>query len=164
MPLVMLSITSCSGNRYLDRPDNTNLTYWITQKVNENDFDDCTYLPGWFGANEYLDGRYAAIEEEGSVVRAPEIHVTYRTSGYPDSIDDVAVTNIDITDQNIYVYGLTMNSTSEEIEKTMLEEGFKKNVGESGATSFTKNNIGFLFSLEKISILSSTTNQTGIIY
>lgn len=70
MPLVMLSITSCSGNRYLDRPDNTNLTYWITQKVNENDFDDCTYLPGWFGANEYLDGRYAAIEEEGSVVRA----------------------------------------------------------------------------------------------
>ena len=79
------AINGCSNsiNPYLERPIDTNLEFWITQKVTFDEFKDkgCTFLPGWFGADEYLDSRYQADISTG-IVRAPEIHVTYLVTGY----------------------------------------------------------------------------------
>ena len=51
-----LLLGACSSNKkdsdiYLDRPEDTNLEFWITQKVSFEDLDNkgCTYLPGWDG-------------------------------------------------------------------------------------------------------------------
>ena len=120
MTLALL-FNACSSSKkdsdiYLNRPKDTNLEFWITQRVTFNDLEDkgCTYLPGWMGADEYLDSRYEA-DTSGEMAVAPEIHVTYLVSGYPDTIDDRAITHIEITDPTITVYGLTINSTDNEI-------------------------------------------------
>jgi len=162
--LISFSMTSCSADdKYLEKPENTNLTYWITQKVSDDDFDDCTYLPGWMGADEYLDGRYKAAE--GYMDTAPAIHVTYLVTGYPDLKDSAAVTYIEITDPEIYVYGLTMDSGEAEIEKVMSNNNFKKSAAEeSGLVSYYKNNVVISILDSRITISASTTNKTGIIY
>ena len=75
--LLAFTLPSCGGNgnsKYLDRPEDTNLEFWITQKVEWKDFEEkgCTFLPGWFGADEYLDSRYQAVEEDGGMPMAAE--------------------------------------------------------------------------------------------
>ncbi len=151
----------CGGSKFLERPsesveESRQLAFWITQRVTGEDFKDCTYLPGWFGASGYLDSRYQAVDGE-----APEVHVTYVISGYPDCADDLAVTQIDITDPNIVVYGLTMNSSEEEITSTMCELGFSKT---DDQTRWKKNNCYFKFSEKSIFIVAPSTNNSGIVY
>lgn len=159
--LPTLILPSCSSNKFLKRPEDTNLLFWITERVSAEDFKGCgcTYLPGWFGAAEYLDRRYEAIEEEGHS-RAPDVHVTYLTSGYPDALDASAITRINITDPTITVYGLTMNSAPDVVESRMKELKFK--VNKNGA--YYKNNCTFYFSRECISINAPSTNKHHIVY
>ncbi|MCI2111626.1 MAG: hypothetical protein LKK13_04720 [Bacilli bacterium] len=157
---LLFSLGGCSSQgQRLDRPDDTNLELWITQRVSAADLEDCAYLPGWFGASEYLDSRYAVL---GGPARVPERHVTYLVSGYPDLKDDPAVTKIEITDPAIFVYGLSLESEEEAIEGTMVGEGFAKQ--DETTLSFGKGNVSFRFGSDKISISALTTNKTGIIY
>ncbi|MGM9858917.1 MAG: hypothetical protein ACI311_06705 [Bacilli bacterium] len=159
IPMVFITTLccSCSFNKYLEKPDDTNLTFWITQKVSVNDFNDCTYLPGWMGASEYLDGKYTPIDNDGFLT-APEIHVTYLVTGYPDLQDDTAITYIHITDPDIYVYGLTMNSSEEEIYNTMSSYKFKRSI-EDNQISYTKNNVSLIIKNNEINIRAYTTNN-----
>lgn len=154
-------LVGCGGSKTLERPsesvdESRQLAFWITQRVTLEDFKGCTYLPGWFGAYEYLDSRYQEVDG-----KAPEVHVTYVISGYPDCADDLAVTQIDITDPNIVVYGLTMNSSEEEITNTMSELGFSKTKDQ---TRWGKNNCYFEFSKKSIFIVAPSTNNSGIVY
>ena len=120
LPL-MATLCSCS-TFYLKKPADTNLDFWITERAERQEFEEkgCALLPGWFGAAKYLDHRYVA-EESGDMAVAPAVHVTYLLSGYPDAKDEWAVTRIHITDPEITVYGLTMNSTNTEIEDRMAD-------------------------------------------
>jgi hypothetical protein len=162
MALLLLSASSCSFslNKYLDRPKETNLAYWITQTVTEDDFKDCTLMPSGFGMDVYLDGRYSGeIAEDNSVI-LPDVYVCYSASGYPDAVDHYCVTEIDITDPAINIYGLTMNSTTETVKKTMTSHGFRKL--ENG--NYTKNNVVFSFSKSRIYIHAPSTNKLGVMY
>ena len=171
--LLTLLLVACSSNKkdediYLDRPEDTNLEFWITQRVTFEDFENkgCTYLPGWFGADEYLDSRYVADTSEGMAV-APEVHVTYLVTGYPDTLDDKAVTHIEITDPSIMVYGLTINSTDAEISNRMSEItnsfSYVTTVYER-YLSYNIKNCSFSFMSEKIVIDVPVTNNSGIVY
>jgi len=145
--LVLFSLSylfGCGSSKYLEMPNDTNLEYWITQKVEATDFDNCTFLPGGFGCDKWLDSRYEAINEpDGGTHFAPDIHVTYIVSAYLDtSSKGNYVTRIEITDPEIYVYGLSMNSTSDVITSTMSNLGFVSNEGER----WNKNNCTFTFS------------------
>ena len=164
-----LILTSCThDDNYLERPSDTNLEFWITQKVNEQEFKDkgCTYLPGWIGAEEYLDSRYVADTSE-EMAKAPDVCVTYLLTGYPDLKDNPAITRIVITDPSITVYGLTINtSESAKIERmhpictrfsfvTTTEECyFSCGVGRCT----------FSFMSDRIIIDASTTNNSNIVY
>ena len=153
---------------YLDKPNNTNLEYWITQKVNGEDLvnSGCTYLPGWFGAEEYLDSRYDAEISEGIAV-APLVHVTYLLTGYPDTLDETAVTHIEITDPDVNVYGLTFNSTYEDITTSMngIADSFPtESVFDECYCSFVIKNCTFSFLEGKIIIDVPVTNEQGIVY
>ena len=171
--LLSLFISACSSNKkdsdiYLDRPEDTNLEFWITQKVSFEDFDNkgCTYLPGWMGADEYLDSRYVA-DTSGKMAAAPDIHVTYLVTGYPDLLDDNAITRIDITDPSITVYGLTLNSTDNDIINriTGMANSFSYVTTEDECyLKFTIKNCSFSFMSDKIIIDVPVTNNSGIVY
>ena len=153
---------------YIDRPEDTNLEFWITQRVNLEDFDNkgCTFLPGWMGADEYLDSRYTADTSSG-MATAPDIHVTYLVTGYPDTLDDRAVTNIEITDPNITVYGLTLSSTIEDIRERMTgvaDSISSETVGDEEHLTFMIDNCSFVFMDTKITISVPVTNNSGVIY
>lgn len=148
-------------------PENTDLEFWITQRVSLEEMaaKGCTYLPGWIGADEYLDSRYEALHN-GSMAIAPDIHVTYLLTGYPDTLDDPAITRIEITDPSIKVYGLSMHSTEDEIRNKMngIADAFVNDAEDEGRFTFTVRNCSFVFASESIMISVSVTNNSGIQY
>ena len=152
----------------LNKPKDTNLEFWITERVTSEDLlkKGCTYLPGWMGAEEYLDSRYTAIEVEG-MAAAPIIHVTYLLTGYPDLLDDPAITHIEITDPSITVYGLSIGATENQVTSrlskladsysfvTTLDECYLR---------VTIKDVSFNFMSDKIIIDVPVTNNDNIIY
>ncbi len=160
--IIPLLLSGCSVNKFLKRPDDTNLEFWITESCSSEDFRNkgCTYLPGWFGAEEYLGSAYELIEDEEGHKEVPDIHVKYLRSGYPDAMDSWKITHIEITDPTIIVYGLSMNSSKDEVKNRMKELKFKEN--KNGG--FIKNNCTFSFSDEYIVINAPSTNNSHIVY
>lgn len=172
--IFVLLLGACSSNTkdsdiYLDRPEDTNLEFWITQKVSIEDLGNkgCTYLPGWMGADEYLDSRYTA-DTSGDMAVAPDIHVTYLVTGYPDTLDDRAITHIEITDPSIMVYGLTLNSTDNEIIHRLTDNAnsfsYVTAVDDECYLQFKIKNCTFSFEPKKIIIDAPVTNNSGIVY
>ena len=98
---------------------------------------------------------------------APAVHVTYLLSGYPDAKDEWAVTRIHITDPEITVYGLTMNSTNTEIEDRMADMTDEFHYSEVNDVLHISFNVGkcvFDFSSSALNIGVPTTNKEEIIY
>lgn len=152
---------SCGSSLYLDKPSDTNLAFWITEKVSTYGFQlsNCTYLPGMFGGSMYLDGRYEAIKNDAGTLSEPEVHVVYTVTAYPDyAYGGQYVTRIDITDPEIYVYGLTFLSSESEVSATMEKLGFTL----SSTSSWKKNNCTFSFGEKGISIKAFVSNKYGI--
>jgi len=155
-----LFLFSCEdSSKFLKKPKDTNLDFWITDHVSSSDFNDCTYLPGWFGASEYLDRRYKATDD----FKAPTVHVTYLISGYPDVSDSLCVTRVEITDRIINVYGLTFENSETEICQKMVSLGFVVSTKE-GSSSYYKNNVDFFFYSNRILISASSTNKNHIVF
>ena len=175
IPIALFAIllNGCSSNTqdsdiYLKRPKDTNLEFWITQRVTLKELEDkgCTYLPGWMGADEYLDSRYVA-DTSGEMAVAPNTHVTYLVSGYPDTLDDKAITRIEITDPRITVYGLTLDSTDNAIISRMekIADSFSYITTTSECyLSVGIKNCSFSFMSEKIVISVPVTNNSSVQY
>ena len=163
--LLSFSLVGCNeaedeNDIFLDRPEDTNLEFWITQRTTPKELENkgCTFLPGCFGGEEYLDSRYSAVSTE-NMSYAPEVHVIYLITGYPDTLDESAITRIEITDPSITVYGLTLRSTDEEIRARM------KGIAYSYAyKSFAIKNCSFVFSSNRIQISVPVTNNQGVVY
>ena len=166
--LTLLSCNNASGPLYLKKPKDTNLEFWITERVTSKDLEDkgCTYLPGWMGAEEYLDSRYTADTSE-SMAKAPDIHVTYLLTGYPDTLDDPAITHIEITDPSITVYGLTINSSEHEVSSRLHDLANSLSYVTTTDECYlciTIKKCSFSFMREKIVIDVPVTNNSGIVY
>lgn len=163
---VIFALSSCgkNGQSRLDRPEDTNLAVWITEPLDRNALTEkgCTSLPGWFGAEEWLDYRYEA--KDG---KAPEQSVTYLFQGYPDVSDAWVATRIQISDPEITVYGLTMASAQEDIIRRMGALGFARTDDKTNPdySAFEKNSCHFSFSDTGIYIATdSPTNKNHIVY
>lgn len=148
----------------MERPEDTNLEFWITERVSDQMMEErgCTFLPGWFGASEWLDSRYEAATSESMAV-APEVSVTYLITGYPDLMDGSAITRIKISDPCINVYGLSMLSSEEEIINRMASIGTLVDTYE-GVYTYRVGRCHFSFSKTGIGINAPTTNNSGIVY
>ena len=158
---ILFSISSCSvTKKFLERPDNTNLEAWITEEINANVVEKFKYFPGMFGGEMYLGSKYELIRNGENEYLLPEIYVLYTYSGYPDCIDAYCLTSIEITDPEVFVYGLTINSTKEKVNEVMLANGFE----EKGDNTYLKNNCNFTFSSNNIQIKAPSTNKHNIIY
>lgn len=119
-----LLLSSC-GSKKIEKPEDTNLEYWLLEKL---DTDGCTelYIMG-SNAHYYLAKGYEAeVNEKGHLV-APKAAVTYMVKRYPYRDWGLLwrISTIHITDPNVFVWGLTINSSREEFVETMTELGFE---------------------------------------
>ena len=165
---ILLFGCASPSEKSVEVPPDTDLTFFITEEYSEEKIKSsgATYLPGWFGASEYLDGKYEAIvKNAGNFVNIsiPDVHVTYLFCGYPDLSDSQKVTRIEITDPEIRVFGLTMNSEKEEIAKRMDELGYSCIDKDRNVYSFDK--CTYTFSKSNIFISApESTNKNNIVY
>ena len=164
-----MTLVSCSEKAYfLPRPDNTNLSLWITQKVSQDDLKDLEFYPGMFGGDRYVDNLTTIKENDQTWYQLPQEHVIYEITAYPDySSGGSFVTKIEITDPDYYVYDLNIKSSDEDIKSIMTTNGFEVFDNENIPTlilAASKKNIGFLFYKDKITISAEVTNKNNIIF
>lgn len=149
---------------YSEIPENTDLNFWITQKASYQDFIDkgCSNIPGWFGAYEFLDNRYKMEGEYSCSI--PSTHVTYLTTGYPDTLDCNTVTRIEITDPKIRVYGFTLETNEEERSNILFKEGFKFSSKNDDFTIYNNGIFSIVFTETSIRLQVHVTNKRQVIY
>ena len=163
--LIFVMLFVVSGCDYVALPDpKTNLEFWIAEDVNDVDFSDYICFPG-FGANAYVNSKYPVEYSDGNYPECTGNYVKYTVGNYPDeSSNSLHITNIDINDPEIHFYGLSINSTKEEILK-VFEEELKFDIEISGSSVYcSKGKYHFSFDGDSIYIRVDITNHFGIIY
>lgn len=144
---------------------NTNLEFWIRDNVDGFDFSEYQKKYGIFGGREYYGKGYTPTLDEYGAQIDPEHCVLYTITSYPDYSDrEKHITHILITDPEIEIYGLTVNSTPEEFEARLSELGFNK-VG-SGAKSIKMEmgNVWISLMDKQIRINANVENREGIVF
>lgn len=149
-----------------DRPDGTNLEFWLAEDVSDYDFSDYYEVPGWFGAREYYGRDYQPVSEADGV--EPEYCVKYCITAWPDYADGGEyVTRIEITDPSVNVYGVTVLSSYEAFTLAFEGAGYRVEPNGSGYTALKGRARCSFFKTEGKSVLSlraEVTNRLGIVY
>ena len=118
------------------RNPHTNLEFWIGQKVEREDFSNYQQKYGLSGGYEYYGKGYTPTLDEYENQVDPEHCVIYMIQSYPDVVSpNHYVTNILITDPEIELYGINVNSTVEEFKKAMKKKGFRVQDREVGIST-----------------------------
>lgn len=159
---LMVFAVGCSSNYkeellYLDEPDDSNLLFYLTEAVDEQDMLDagCTSfdLTGNPYRKTFLDKRYD-FDTVVNNTSATKCHVTYSISKYPQEANRYHVTQITIYDPNIKVYGLTINSSIKDIRKAMKKLKFSeteyKESEDYSVAIFRRDRFAFIFTSESI--------------
>ena len=140
---------------YFDRPADTNLEFWITEDVSDINFY-ANYASGGevFGMVFFCGMGYTADMEE---------KVVYGLTPYPDHADrNLYITRIEITDPNITIYGLTINSDWETVKQVLTEQEFT--IIEKTLIIAQKGRLTIYFEENRILMFVDVTNNQGIIF
>ena len=162
--VVLLTLVGC-GSSKLEKPE-TNLEFWIGENVDDVDFSNYQMKYGMFGGNMYYGIGYVPTLDENEQQVDPEHCVIYTVTSYPDYMNKAQhVTRIEITDPEIELYGLSINSSKEDIKNVMEEQGFTVIEGEYGITA-EKGKFTFNFNKHSnsITIRVEVTNRLGIVF
>ena len=119
-----------------------------------------------FGGNMYYGTGYVPTLDENEQQVDPEHCVIYTVTSYPDYMNKAQhITRIEITDPEIELYGLSINSSKEDIKNVMEEQGFTVIEGEYGITA-EKGKFTFDFNKRSnsITIRVEVTNRSGIVF
>ena len=159
---LMVFAVGCSSNYkdellYLDEPNDSNLLFYLTEAVDEQDMLDagCTSfdLAGNPYRKTFLDKRYD-FDTVVNNTSATKCHVTYSISKYPQEANRYHVTQITIYDPSIKVYGLTINSSIKDIRKAMKKLKFTeteyKESEDYSVAMFRRDRFAFIFTSESI--------------
>ena len=164
---LLFCLVGCNNDDIDDFSQPTsNLEFWIAENVDDVDFSKYQIKYGMMGGTEYYGTGYVpTIDEEGQQVD-PEHCVLFTVTSYPDySSKSQHITYISITDPAIEVFGLTINSTQEEILYQMEEKsGYAIEKLGGNTLVARKGDYTFSFSPNKITIRVNVTNKEGIIY
>lgn len=153
------------GCNKLPSPE-TNLEFWIAEKVDNVDFSNYQMKYGLFGGNMYYGTGYVPTLDENGEQVDPEHCVVYTVTSYPDYMNKAQhITRIEITDPEIKFYGLSINSSREDINMVMQEHGFTVIEDEYGITA-KKGKFTFDFNKwsDFIIIRVEVTNRFNIIF
>ena len=121
---LLLSSCGISKEARIEKPEDTNLEYWLLDSI---DADNCVILEDLGGGTIiYLAEGYELVLAENGKMEAPQYAVKYYVSNYPlaDLGVNKRISRIEITDPEINVWGLRVNSTREEIIATLEKNGF----------------------------------------
>ena len=161
--LALVCICAVAGCNKLPQPE-TNLEFWIGENVDDFDFSGFHMKYGMFGGNRYYGTGYNPSLDEGGYQVDPEYCVIYTVTAYPDYASRSRhVTRIEITDPEIELYGLTLNSSMAEIADVMRECGFSVE-DQLCCVNAKKGKYSFSFSENSIIISVKVTNKRGIVF
>ncbi len=166
--LLILPLGGCGDdiNDFSQPP--SNLEFWIAQNVDDVDFSKYQMKYGRMGGDDYYGSGYVPTLDENGEQVDPEHCVIYTVTAYPDYASKKRhVTYIQITDPEIEVYGLTVNSTAEEVRYELEEKsGFDFEIEELGGGTLVarKGDYTFSFRQGEITIRVNVTNKTGMMF
>lgn len=118
-----LMFSSCAENK-IDKPEDTNLEYWLLDRPNKNEWTELSNSH-WLDDKYYLASGYEPIIDENGNLSKPEKYVMYTVGDYP--LHDFGVKriiSIDITDPDVMVWGLTINSSKDKVISILTKNGF----------------------------------------
>ena len=159
-----------------EMPKNTSLEFWITEDVKDRDWTGHDEIYGWMGAREFLGSGYKKNEDPTGSNQHPEHYVSYVITAWPDYADGGEfVTDITVTDPDVTVYGLTIESTYEEFDAVFEPLGYELSWSDGAIETrvATKNGITFRLTravddnpnvVPMFRISAEVTNHKGIVY
>ena len=144
-----------------DKPHDTALEFWIVENVESVDWVDHDTPYEMYGGKAYLGKDYPLELMDGNI-QIPKEHIIYTVTAWPDYSDDGAyVTEIEITDPAISIYGLTVNSSFEEFDRVFCGQDYDISIDKNEYWEnhrATKN--GITFSMESGAFCESTKNES----
>ena len=150
----------CGCTVDLSKKNDTNLEFWIAEDVSDVDFSTYEERFGLMGGREYYGSDYTPTIDENGERRDPEHCVIYTITSYPDyAFGKSHVTRITITDPSVTVYGLTIDSTLQEIDDTLSDCGFRRAYN---SNDYKKGKTTIRFSDDTIVISVKVSNLMGI--
>ena len=177
IPQKALDVLTETGNTVSgEMPKNTSLEFWITEDVKDYDWTGHEEIYGWMGAREFLGSGYKKNEDPTGSNQHPEHYVSYVITAWPDYADGGEfVTDITVTDPDVTVYGLTIESTYEEFDAVFEPLGYELSWSNGAIETrvATKNGITFRLTravddnpnvVPQIRISAEVTNREGIVY
>lgn len=158
--------SSSSMPSVYQKPEDTNLEFWITEDVGQVDFSVYQETSFMYGAKEFYGTGYQAVFDEAGNTTRPDHYVIYCITAYPDYADGGQyVTGIEITDPHITCYGLTVDASLEDFDKIFSDMGFTVSSPSKVTHRAVKDNITFLFEQGKrLKIDAKISNRDGIVY
>ena len=143
----------------------TNLEFWIAENVDDVDFSKYQEKYGMFGGREYYGTGYVPTTDgEGQQVD-PEHCVLYTVTPYPDYSDkEKHVTYIYITDPTVAFCGISLNSSFEEFETIIKQQGFKITESSENWRQAENGKYWISFTKEAIRIMVKVENTDGIVF
>lgn len=134
--------------------------------MDDVDFSKYQMKYGMMGGDMYYGSGYVPTKGEDGEQIDPEHCVIYTVTAYPDYASKSRhVTYISITDPAITVFGLTVNSTAEEVRYQMEEKsGYTIEELGSGTLVARKGDFTFSFRQGEITIRVNVTNKTGMVF
>ena len=177
IPQKALDVLTETGNTVSgEMPKNTSLEFWITEDVKDRDWTGHDEIYGWMGAREFLGSGYKKNEDPTGSNQHPEHYVSYVITAWPDYADGGEfVTDITVTDPDVTVYGLTIESTHEEFDAVFEPLGYELSWSDGAIETrvATKNGITFRLTravddnpnvVPMFRISAEVTNREGIEY
>ena len=176
MALVLIISLSACKNVQLSYNDNrhqntdlshpiTNLEFGIAENVDDVDFSKYQIKYGMMGGTEYCGTGYIpTIDAYGQQVD-PEHCVIYTVTSYPDYADqEQHITHIYITDPKIKFYGITLNSSFEDFEYFIQNQGFEITHSNENSRTAEKGKYSVTITKEWIRIRVDVENKDGIVF
>ena len=177
IPQKALDVLTETGNTVSgEMPKNTSLEFWITEDVKDQDWTGHDEIYGWMGAREFLGSGYKKNEDPTGANQHPDHYVSYVITAWPDYADGGEfVTDITVTDPDVTVYGLTIESTYEEYDAVFESLGYELYWSDGAIETRVAIKNGITFRLTRavddnpnvvpmFRISAEVTNREGIVY
>ena len=141
------------------------LEFWIAENVDDVDFSKYQIKYGRMGGTDYYGTGYIPTVDEYGQQVDPEHCVIYTVTSYPDYANkEQYITNIYITDPKIEFYGITLNSSFEEFEYCIKNQGFEiTQLNEKNCTA-EKGKYSVTITKEWIRIHVEVENKYGLVF
>lgn len=122
LSFVCFSLIGCSNTDITVRPHDSHRDYWIGETIDIQGIDASKIYEESAERILYLDSNYRFQNTIDGLLILPKESVTYYFSFREN---DWSVSSIYITDPNVKVFGLMMNSSKWKIRKTLKSLGFE---------------------------------------